>query len=139
MRIRPVVHAVIRDGERILVSHGVDQGRSYYRSLGGGIEIGERSHEALRRELREELGVELSRVDLLGVLENIFEFEGRQHHEIVFAFDVDVANRSFYDIETHDVIEDGVVVARASWMPVADFVSGAAWLVPDGLIGLIAR
>ena len=117
MRIRCVAHAVIRHRDELLVTCG-----------------GKRSDEALRREVRDELGVELSRADRLGVLENIFDFEGRQHHEIAFAFDCDVADASFYDRERYHIFDTEEV---ATWAPLADFASGAKRLVLDGLLALI--
>ena len=135
-RIRPVAHAVIRHRDRMLVTVG----EGFCRCVGGGIEFGERSEAAVRRELREELGVELSRVELLGVLENVFDFEGRRHHEIVFAFDCDVVDPTFYERDSHEVIGDsGDVIEVARWVAVADFVSGEKSLVPDGLLPLIAK
>ncbi|WP_072482389.1 NUDIX domain-containing protein [Amycolatopsis australiensis] len=55
--IRPIVLGVIRRGDALLVFEGRDdvKGETCYRPLGGGIEHGERSEDALRREFREEL------------------------------------------------------------------------------------
>ncbi|MDW3844990.1 NUDIX domain-containing protein [Micromonospora sp. BRA006-A] len=55
--------------------------------MGGGIDFGETAEAAVRRELREELDVDLLDVRLLGVLENLFHAFGRDGHEIVFVFD----------------------------------------------------
>jgi ADP-ribose pyrophosphatase YjhB (NUDIX family) len=133
MRIRCVAHAVIRHGDNLLVTCGGD----WYRCVGGGIEPDERSEYAVRREVREELGVELSRVDRLGVLENIFDFAGARQHQIAFAFDCDVADASFYARDSYDVVEAGAAIEQAFWVPLADFTSGAKRLVPDGLLELI--
>jgi len=79
----------VRDGY-VLVLGATDsvKGEAFYRALGGGIEFGETAKVALRREFEEELGVALETVQLLGVLENIFEYEGRAGHEIVHVFAV---------------------------------------------------
>jgi ADP-ribose pyrophosphatase YjhB (NUDIX family) len=129
---------VIRHRDRLLVTSGIDAGNEYYRCVGGGIELGERAEQAVRRELREELDVELSRAELLGVIENLFDFEGRPHHEIVFAFDCVVADPAFYDRGVHDVVEHGTVIEQARWVALADFSSGKR-LVPDGLLQLIRQ
>jgi 8-oxo-dGTP pyrophosphatase MutT (NUDIX family) len=131
VQIRCVAHAVIRRRDELLVTCGGD----WYRCVGGGVEFGERSEHALRREVHEELGVELSRVDRLGVLENVFDFDGRRNHQICFAFDCSVADPSFYDREQYQVLDAD---ERATWVPLADFTSGAKRLVPDGLLELIA-
>ncbi len=44
---------------------------------------------ALRRELVEELGVTLGDVHPLGVIENLFVYEGRPGHEVVHVFGVE--------------------------------------------------
>lgn len=59
------------------------------RPLGGGVNFAEPWTEALRREFREELRVELSRIGPPRVVENIFEHEGVTGHEVVFVADVE--------------------------------------------------
>ncbi|MCA9941424.1 MAG: NUDIX domain-containing protein, partial [Anaerolineales bacterium] len=60
MPIRPLVICLFRHKNHILVMEGYDpvKQQTFYRPLGGGIEFGEHSAIALRRELREELGAE---------------------------------------------------------------------------------
>jgi 8-oxo-dGTP pyrophosphatase MutT (NUDIX family) len=53
---------------------------------GGGIDLLESSHEALEREMREELGVGVRIERLLWATELFFEREGKAHHEIGFYF-----------------------------------------------------
>lgn len=79
----------VRDGY-VLVSGATDtvKREAFYRAIGGGIEFGETAEVALKREFEEELGVALESVQLLGVLENIFEYEGLAGHEIVHVFAV---------------------------------------------------
>ena len=86
--IRPISICVLRRGDEILVMEARDESRdlTFYRPLGGGIEFGERSDDAVKRELQEEIGAELDELRLLTVLENLFEFEGKAWHEIVFVY-----------------------------------------------------
>ncbi|MFC7487717.1 NUDIX hydrolase [Knoellia sp. CPCC 206453] len=58
----------------------------YHRLVGGGVEFGETSLEAVVREVREELGATLIDPSLLGVLENHFELDGDPGHEVVFVY-----------------------------------------------------
>ncbi|MEA3533679.1 NUDIX hydrolase [Rhizobium sp. CC-YZS058] len=53
---------------------------------GGRAEIGEPSDETLRREMREELGVDVTVQQLLWTVENFFRYENRDYHEIGFYY-----------------------------------------------------
>jgi ADP-ribose pyrophosphatase YjhB (NUDIX family) len=53
---------------------------------GGRAELLEPATETLKREMREELGVEIAVERLLWVLENFFEYEGIAHHEVGLYF-----------------------------------------------------
>lgn len=103
----------IRNGH-VLAQEGHDavKGSGYLRAIGGGIEFGEPSEAALRREFREELDVELGAVQLLGVIENIFEYEGAPGHEIVHVYGVESADFDAIalDSELH-VLDEGSKVA----------------------------
>jgi ADP-ribose pyrophosphatase YjhB (NUDIX family) len=136
-RIRPIAIALVKHAGRLLVMEGRDAlpARTYYRPLGGGIELGERGEAALRRELREEINAELGAVAYAGTIENIYELEGNLGHEIVLVYTAELADRALYSIETFAMAEG---TGRAIWIDVADVTSGAAWLVPDGLLTLLS-
>ena len=127
----------VRDGY-VLVLNGTDavKAEEFHRAIGGGIEFGETAEEALRREFAEELGVELQAVNLLGVLENIFEYEGQAGHEIVHVFQVESADLDAIalDAELH-VLDEGSPVGwnRISSLDRPLYPSGALQLV-RGLI-----
>ena len=53
---------------------------------GGRAEIGEASEETLKREMREELGVDVTIERLLWTVENFFRYEERDYHEIGFYY-----------------------------------------------------
>ena len=85
---RPCAFVFLRSGSRVLVSEMTDPSEgTFYRPPGGGIEFGETSQEAGRRELQEEFGIEIDELTYLGVIENVFEFRGAPHHEICFIFE----------------------------------------------------
>ena len=58
------------------------KGGSYAYLPGGHIEFGETGRQALEREIREEMGLESSAGDFLGVVESQFEQHGKPHAEI---------------------------------------------------------
>jgi ADP-ribose pyrophosphatase YjhB (NUDIX family) len=133
--IRPIALAVIRRGASLLVFEGRDEadGRRFHRPLGGGIRFGERSEDALRRELREELGAELREPRLLGVLEEVFRFRDEPCHELVFVYEASFDDAAWYDRQCIDVDDEGDAL-RAVW------VSPRALdppLYPEGLLALL--
>jgi len=139
--IRPIVICVIRDGERIFVSEDTDpiNGKVFYRPLGGGIERGERSADAVVRELREEIGAEVIDLRVLGTIENIFTFNGKLGHEIVVVYEAQFAARSLYERERIDGWDgvDNKQPLVALWKPLQYFADGYAPLYPDGLFELL--
>ena len=137
-RIRPLALCVLRNGTRILVSEGHDsvKGQTYYRPLGGGIEFGESSVAAITREIREELGVEITTPHLLGVLENIFTGEGAPGHEIVFVYDARFVDASLYIRSTIPFQEEGWVTPYAIWLDLNSLPADRP-LYPDGLARLL--
>ena len=97
-RIRTIVLGIFLHEDRLLVFRGDDPSRDvvFYRPLGGGIEFGERSADAFVREMREELGAELTAIRYLGMLENIFTHVGKRGHEIVLLYAARFIDPSFY-------------------------------------------
>ncbi len=77
----------------------------YYRLLGGTIEFGELGADAVVREFREELGVEMTVRHYLGTLENLFTFEGEPGHELVRIDELEPLDRSFLDLDEPPVIK----------------------------------
>ena len=88
--------------------------------------------------MREELGAEVEQVELLGVLENIFRYEGRQGHEVVFVYDAVFRDRSLYERGELQGLElDTGFTAR--WRSVAELARDGIRLVPEGLAELLMK
>jgi 8-oxo-dGTP pyrophosphatase MutT (NUDIX family) len=123
--IRPVALAAVRrENGEILVSKDYEPGEAepFYRFIGGGVEFGEHSREAVVREFREELGVELTNVSLRGTHENVFTFDGEQGHEIWRVYEGDIAEDWPYERDRFEGHE-----------PELDETFEATWMVPDRL------
>ena len=138
-QIRPIAISVFHNSNRILVFEGHDpvKGETFYRPLGGGIEFGESSEATVRRELKEEINVDVGDLRLLGVLENIFMFNGNSYHEIVMVFDGSLIDSGLYaQAEIHGKEANGDDIC-ATWKSLHEFESGQAILYPDGLIKLL--
>jgi len=127
-----------RPDGRILVAPGYDHVKEehFYRPLGGGIEFGERSEVAARREIREELGAEVASLSLLGAFENLFHYLGTPGHELVWVYEGSFARPELY---TADVLmaDEGGAGFPVHWVPLGVFARAEAPLYPDGLLELL--
>lgn len=124
-RIRPIALAAVRreSGEMLVAKHeDPAEDEPFYRFVGGGVEFGEHSRDAVVREFREELGVELTDVSHLGTYERTFIFDGRQEHEIWRVFEGDIAEDWPYERERFEGHE-----------PELDETLEVTWLAPDKL------
>jgi 8-oxo-dGTP pyrophosphatase MutT (NUDIX family) len=81
--------AIVRRGEEVLL-HRAERD-PFWALPGGRVEAGEAAPQAVVRELREELGVEASCGELLIVVENFFDYDGRAYHELGLCFETRLA------------------------------------------------
>jgi ADP-ribose pyrophosphatase YjhB (NUDIX family) len=133
--IRAIALGLVRRGDALLMSavrddHGTLKG---WRSPGGGIELGERATEALRRELMEELGQAIAEPRLLAVMENIYQHHGVLGHEVAFVFEAAFADPAAYRREAFEYV-DGGMPCEAVWIDVARLRARPTPLFPAGLI-----
>jgi 8-oxo-dGTP pyrophosphatase MutT (NUDIX family) len=139
-RIRAIAICVFWQDDRILVAEGFDSVSQsvFYRPVGGGIEFGETSQQAIIREVREELGQDIKQVQLLGTLENIFTLQGIRKHEIVFIYQAEFCDRSIYEQEQIIGHETLGLTFNAIWKSLDSFDERDR-LVPDGLAKLLSN
>lgn len=83
------VAAVIIDSGRVLLHRAEHD--TFWALPGGRVELMEPAHQAIRRELREELGVDVRIERLLWVVETFFEHAGAAWHELALYFLVELA------------------------------------------------
>jgi ADP-ribose pyrophosphatase YjhB (NUDIX family) len=132
---RPCAFVVLRAGDRVGLAEMTDAVEgTFHRPLGGGIEFGERAADASRRELREELGLELGALTLLGVIENLFSFRGVPHHEICFVFEAALDPATLEALDGRAVADTG---SGSEVVRVRDVTALPAPLYPDGVATLI--
>lgn len=107
-KIKAKAYAVLEKDGKVLMheikAHGELIG---YRIPGGHVEFGEKSLDALIREIKEELDTDIENISLLGVDENIFIYEGKPGHEITFIYKADFADQSLYQQDVLKGYEQG--------------------------------
>ncbi|MEH3089336.1 MAG: tetratricopeptide repeat protein [Microbacterium arborescens] len=137
-RIRAIsVAVVVRDGHVLAEEYDGGPGAApFLRAPGGGIEFGETAAEAMRRELREELAVEVDDLRLLAVTENIFRRGRKRGHEIAHVFAVRSAGLAALPLGERLRVLDGDTTV--GWYRIADLRSGSPALYPDGILDLAA-
>jgi len=138
-KIRALALGIFRKDDQILVfeAHDPIKNKAFYRPLGGTIEFGEYGHQALAREMREELDVEVTNVHYFGLCENIFTYAGAMGHEIVLLYEASITDKSVYEQEQlvgHEL--DGSPI-HVVWKSLEFFRRGSAPLYPDGLMSLL--
>ena len=90
------------DKSRILLFYGDD--REYYMLPGGKVQELEQSKNAIKREIKEELGYDNLEYNLIGVSEEILEDKGLNVHQITLIYESlyngEISDESFKSIET---------------------------------------
>lgn len=135
VEIRPIALGVAIKNNKLLVSEGYDKvkDQTFYRCIGGGIEFLEKSEVALKREFMEELGVEIKVHDFLGISENIFTYEGKNGHELVLFYAVEIDDSDYKDTYTILDEEDSYAV----WVPIDDFKNNSKIIYPEEVLKYI--
>lgn len=140
-KIRLLALCVFRHKNSILVFEGHDskKKKAFYRPLGGGVEFGETTSQALRREIREELKAEIKRPKLLGITENIFKYEGEPGHEVIYIFDAKFKDKNLYKKKSLDAFEgrNDELHFEAKWVKLSQIEKKQIPLYPDGLLELL--
>jgi 8-oxo-dGTP pyrophosphatase MutT (NUDIX family) len=134
-----VLAAILRPGDHaLLVFRGFDPSKTqhFYRPLGGGVEFGESSEQALQREMMEELGVAVRTLRKLGTLENLFVYDGCVGHELVIVWLAEFLDPALYREAVLPYIE-GDEQNVAEWMQPATLRAQGIPLYPDGLAELL--
>jgi ADP-ribose pyrophosphatase YjhB (NUDIX family) len=111
MEPRLRVSAILRWHGRVLLCRQEKPGREYWLLPGGGVASGESLIEALRRELREELGIEAD-VQFEGPVALVDSIAPKtvmpvRKHVVHVIFAADLSHRSLEDVETRDAAVKG--------------------------------
>lgn len=128
--IRPIVLGLAIQDNKLLVNEGFDnvKNQTFYRCLGGGIEFLEKSTDALKREFLEEINTNIIIKNFLGISENIFTYEGKNAHELVLYYKIDLADKDYKD---EYIVTDDNGQSKATWININDFKNGNKILYPE--------
>tara|TARA_B100001750_G_C15202532_1_gene444244 strand:+ start:172 stop:606 length:435 start_codon:yes stop_codon:yes gene_type:complete len=134
-RIRPISISIIRNDDKILVYQREDDitKEKFYRLIGGCIEFGESSKDALKREFQEELSLDLLDIQFIKSFESIFEFNNSKMHEIVYLFDSKFEDKTVYTKEVIPGLE-GERAFKAIWLPISIFKEKKETIYPEEII-----
>lgn len=134
-KIRVLALGLIQQGDRLFLSEGYDPAKqeTFYRPLGGGIEFGELSQAALKREFMEELDANLTQIQYLGCLESVFVYNGKPGHEIIQLYRCEFEDLTLYQSE-QVAFKEGDRQKTALWLPLSRFQSGELTLYPANLL-----
>ena len=134
-RIRPISISIIRNNDKILVYKRQDDitKKSFYRLVGGCIEFGESSKDALKRECQEELSLDILDIKLISTFESIFKFNNNKMHEIVYLFNCNFKDKTIYHREKIKGME-GDRSFEAVWVSVSDFKEQMEIIYPIEII-----
>ncbi|MGN7742561.1 NUDIX hydrolase [Pseudomonas sp. 22526] len=137
--IRAKSVCVFRQGEHLLLAEGFDPGKNehYLMPVGGGIHFGETSATAAKREVLEEIGAEVQGIELLGVLENLFVFDGTPGHEIVFIHEARFVDPRFYAATELEGVETSGHRFAVRWVSLQLIRDKRLNVYPQGLLDLL--
>ena len=128
--IRPIVLGVVRKDNKLLVSKGYDKSKNqeFYRCLGGGIEFLEKGKDALKREFKEEINIEIEIGKFLGISENIFNYKGKDAHELILFYEAYINDEDYQ--QEYDLVDDDSE-SEAIWVDINKFRNKELILYPE--------
>ncbi len=136
MPIRGKAIVIIRKDDKFLFTVCFERERqeTFYIPVGGGIEFGERSIEAAAREALEETGQEVINLQLLGVMENIFRYNAKHEHEILFTYLAEFKNPDAYHQPFAAGLDCDGNTIKLTWASLAEIAERKVRVYPPDLI-----
>jgi ADP-ribose pyrophosphatase YjhB (NUDIX family) len=138
--IRPIALGLLEHEGHIFVSDGADPKthQPFCRFLGGGIDFGETSQAALAREFQEEIQAELTEIEYITCLDNIFTFNGKTKHELIQLFRARFVDAAFYQLDEIFPLVEGDSVTQAYWLKTQRVLTGEYRLVPESCLAFLS-
>jgi 8-oxo-dGTP pyrophosphatase MutT (NUDIX family) len=137
---RQAALCLFRRGDTVLLTELNDplSGAVLHRPPGGGLESGETPEQAVRRELLEELGIRLTNLQLLGAIDHIWYWKGREVHERAWIFlDSPADDPRLVRGETPELLEADGDRVKTCWRACDAMGKSLPPLCPEGLLQLV--
>ena len=83
---------IVRGGSLLVARRAKDPARGTLDLPGGFVDMDETAEEGMRREIREETGLEVSRLQYLFSLPNLYDYSGMTIHTLDMFYRVDIAD-----------------------------------------------
>ena len=110
------VGAIISNNGKILMARNPNDKRVYYYSVGGRVEFGEELTEAVKRELKEETGIDCEIDRLVCIHENFFTSDdGVPFHEVSVFFTIK-ENEKLFQIQDGHLTDHGPKGEYLEWI-----------------------
>ena len=129
---RPIVGvgaAIYREGSILMAQRGKEPLKGWWSLPGGALELGERLEEGVRREVREETGLDVRPVRVLEIFERIFRDAGgvTEYHYVLIDYVCEI---------TGGELCAGDDVCAVEWVKRADL---ADLLITEGTLAVIEK
>jgi ADP-ribose pyrophosphatase YjhB (NUDIX family) len=114
---RPSVYALITDGDKIITMKNKGNGKFWF--PGGGVELGEKIEDALKREVKEETGLNIKVGKMVFYKENFFYYQplDEAYHAFLFFFVCEViGNKELISDDNVDDLES----KKPRWTKIKD-------------------
>ena len=127
-----IVGVAVHENHVLLHRAHVD---NFWTFPGGRAEFGESAEKTLKREMMEELNIEVEVVRLLWLVENFFTYAEKNCHEIALYFLMRLPNQSKYltDAGPYQGWEESGIELTFQWFPLETEVLASLPLLPSFL------
>ncbi len=115
-------------------SENRNTGETWFVPPGGGVEYGESSLHALKREIKEELGWNIKDEKLIGAFESFHVINEIEEHEISFVYLAAPENSSVFNESEFRISEDNGTRKIFTWKGIPDLAKPGSLLYPKGLL-----
>ena len=136
-KIRVITLSIVRNEKGSILFDAMRDPKKnldFLRPIGGGVDFAETCENAIVREFKEEIDAEVKECKLIKVFENIFEYNGKPGHEIVFFYEVILADNNFYEMK-EILVKEGNENRVAKWYSKEEI--GKAVILPPQIADLI--